>query len=82
MILTTTEYKTRLTIFLKRFATVFEADMISKIWLAKKPSTSNKEKNLMWLFFYALNDFEHFDESENYLTEEQVINIFAKANTI
>lgn len=81
MILTTSEFNNKRDQVLKTFSNLWYTDMISSKWRLsrEKPKTNTK---LLWLFVWALDTYEHSATAENYITEEQVLLIFKKVNSI
>lgn len=77
---TENEYNCSLQDFLANLSCEGYNHMIKNIWYTGK-SLSNKSMRLLWLFVFALNDYTYGDEN-NYITEQQAMNIFAKANTL
>lgn len=81
MILTLKEYNCLLDELLELFACAEYDQMIYEIWRIKK-GISKRNANLIWLYVFALNTWDHIDGAVNYMTELQMMSIFSKANNI
>lgn len=81
MILTISEYNCELDELLELFACAEYSQMINEIWRVKS-GVSKKDADLIWLFVFALNSWDHDDSAVNYLTEQQMMDILSRANSI
>jgi hypothetical protein len=80
MILTTKEYNCAVDELLKLFACSEEDQMEFEIWRVRR-GIGRRMADVIWLFVFAINTWEHEDGAVNYMTEEQMMAILSKANT-
>lgn len=77
MILTKGEFNTGYSRALCAFADAAEQELIAERYGLKKHCSSIRGE-LLWLFVYALNTWDHSDGAINYMTENQMHKILAK----
>lgn len=82
MILTPCEYNTNANRVLLKFACAQFQDAITWKWKMKKYTNKPEDSKLLWLFVYALNTYDTSVGAINYITEQQAMAMFAKANSI
>lgn len=82
MILTTAEYNAKRNQLLKTYTEAWFSDMSSQVWLSAPRGISKCNAKLLWLFVFTLNTYTHSDSATNYVSENDIMNIFAKVNTI
>lgn len=82
MTLTNTEFRCLYGKLLEKFSCAGYNQCIADLWQSNKVKINSKDLDLLWLFVYALDFYEHFDTAVNYITEQQAMAMFAKANAI
>lgn len=82
MILTTAEFNAKKNQLLTTYASTWLSDMQQQVWLTAPRGISKCNAKLLWLFIFALNTYTHSDTATNYITEDDIMKIFAKVNTI
>ena len=80
MLFTATEFENKKDQLLIKYAGFWHKNMQEKVWLSNPTSTINGK--LLWLFVFVLNNYEHSATATNYITEQQLADIFSKANSI
>lgn len=81
MILTTAEFNRGKDKVLKLFSRLWYNDMLSNKWRTVR-TEKKADAKLVWLFTWALDTYTHSDSAENYITEDQVMHMFKKVNSI
>lgn len=80
MQLTEKEFNTQRDKLFKKFASYQAAEMNNKVW--KVGRSQHATARLLWLFVFAVNTWEHQDDTVNHLNETQLQLIFAKVNAL
>lgn len=82
MILTIAEYNMKKDQLLKAFAGSWKSNMQASVWRISYTGISRDNAKLLWLFVFVLDNYTHSASASNFITEQTVLKIFEKVNSI
>lgn len=81
MILTTQEHSCAVDRLLEQFASSEYDQMITRVWQIRT-GVQKRTADLLWLYVFAINTWDHQDGAFNYMTEQQMMHILSKSTIL